>query len=248
MATESPIASGPEYYEGQDLEALADLPHYYRWILKTFGPYLRGTVLEVGAGIGNFSAHYVHGVERAVLLEPARNLYLHLADRFAGAGHVRPVCGLLEDWSAERERVGPADLFDATVLVNVLEHVPDDRGMIARLRDLLRPGGTLLVFVPALKWLYGTLDEVVHHYRRYSFSGLARLVRQAGLELVHLRYFDVLGVLPWLVTGRVLKQRRFNPAAARIYDRAVVPVASRLERLLPLPLGKNLICVARRPG
>jgi SAM-dependent methyltransferase len=246
MAPKALPQGDSEFYEGQDLEALEDLPHYYRWILKTFGPYLRGRVLEVGAGTGNFTAHYVGGVREAVLLEPARNLYPLLASRFAGNRNVVALPGLLEEYCEARQGL-EARSFDAAVLVNVLEHVEDDQGMLRRLGNLLRPGGALLVFVPAVPWLYGTLDSLVHHYRRYSFSRLARTTKRAGLELVQLRYFDVLGVLPWFVTGRILKQRGFDRGAAVIYDRFVVPLASRLERWVNLPLGKNLICVARRP-
>src|SRR5438876_7264771 len=103
MTTETLVTSGPEYYEGQDLEALADLPRYYQWILKTFAPYLTGRVLEVGAGTGNFSAHYVDAVQEAVLLEPARNLYPTLAARVAHRKNVLPVCSLFDDWCAARQ-------------------------------------------------------------------------------------------------------------------------------------------------
>src|SRR5205085_1761515 len=105
-----------------------------------------------------------------------------------------------------------------------------------------------LIFVPAVRWLYGSLDAQVHHYRRYSRHGLARVVRRAGLELLSLRTFDGAGVVPWLVAGRVLRQRAFSPVAARIYDRWVVPVTSRMERWIRPPVGKNLICVAQRPA
>jgi len=250
MALAADWGGGGEVYEGQDLEALNDLPGYYGWILETFAPYLGGRVLEVGAGTGNFAAHYVDAVREATLLEPAPNLYRSLAERFSGKAHVAPIRGLLEDWCDGRR--GPRSLrdgcFDAAVMVNVLEHIEDDRGTVARLGRLLRPEGTLLLFVPALPWLYGSLDALVHHYRRYSSWGLERTVREAGLEVVHLRYFDVLGVVPWFVTGRIFRRRKFDPGAARVYDRIVIPLARRLERWLRVPLGKNLICVARRPS
>jgi SAM-dependent methyltransferase len=237
-------------YEGQDLEALADLPHYTGWIMRGFAQHLRGRTLEVGAGTGSFSARYVDRVDEAVLLEPARNLYPALRARFAGKSHVQAVSGLLEEWIRRSPARGGFDgrPFDAVVMVNVLEHIADDHDTLRTLGELLRPGGKLLVFVPALPWLYGSLDALVHHYRRYTRSTLARAVDSAGLELLSLRYFDLAGVLPWYITGRVLQQRHFSAGAAHIYDRLIVPLASRLERWLPLPLGKNLICVAQRPA
>jgi SAM-dependent methyltransferase len=246
----APVETGPTCYEGHDLEALADLPHYVGWILRDFAGHLHGRVLEVGAGTGNFAAHYLDRVAEAVLLEPARNLYPTLAARFADRPHVRTACGLLEEW-CERPAAhdGPDGRpFDAAILVNVLEHIADDLGTLRRLGGLLKPGGKLLVFVPALRWLYGSLDAQVHHHRRYSRSTLARLMRRASLDLRSLHFFDAAGVLPWFVAGRVLRQRRFSAGAAQVYDRVVVPVASRLERWLRLPLGKNLVCVAQRPA
>jgi len=244
------VATNPACYEGHDLEALADLPHYVGWILNGFAAHLHGRVLEVGAGTGNFSARYVDAVDEAVLLEPARNLYPTLVARFADKPHVQPACGLLEEWMGQTVSQGGPDgrPFDAAVMVNVLEHIADDQSAVRRLSSLLRPGGKLLIFVPAVRWLYGSLDAQVHHHRRYSRHGLTRVVRRAGLDVLSLHYFDLAGVFPWLVAGRVLRQRSFSAGAAKIYDRVIVPVASRMERWLRLPLGKNLICVAQRPA
>ena len=134
--------------------------------------------------------------------------------------------------------------FDACLLVNVLEHIDDDVRTLRCVREILAPGGSLLVFVPALPQLYGSLDALVHHQRRYTKTSLSRVVTQAGFRLTSLRYFDVLGVLPWLLAGRVLKRQQFDRRAAEAYDRWVVPVGSRLERVWEPPLGKNLVCVA----
>ena len=70
---------------------------------------------------------------------------------------------------------------------------------------------------------------------------------RAGFDVSYLRYFDVLGVLPWLVAGRVARQSRFDARAAKLYDRVAVPVGARAERHFTPPLGKNLICVAVKP-
>ena len=244
------VAASPSSYVGHDLEALADLPHYVRWILDGFGGHLRGRVLEIGAGTGNFSAGYLDRVDEAVLLEPARNLYPTLAARFADKPHIQTASGVLEEWIERSPEQGGPDgrPFDAAVMVNVLEHIADDYGTVRRLARLLRPGGKLLIFVPAVRMLYGSLDAEVHHYRRYSRHGLRRVVRQAGLEMVSLQSFDAAGVFPWLVAGRVLRRRSFSAMAAKIYDRWIVPLASRMERWLPPPLGKNLICIAQRPA
>ncbi len=195
------------------------------------------------------SSLYADSVQRLLLLEPAENLHQQLKERFADRPHVQLLCALLEDVHAGEAQApgsqgGP---FDAAILVSVLEHVEDDTEMLAQLFDLVRPAGALLLFVPALPWLYGALDARVHHVRRYTRAGLSEVIRTAGFQLKSISYFDFPGVLPWFVLGRVLRRSSHSARAAKIYDRVVVPVARSLEWLIQPPIGKNLICVARRP-
>jgi SAM-dependent methyltransferase len=242
------VTAAAEAYEGQDLEALADIPNYQKWILDTFPVKPRGRVLEIGAGIGNLARHYVDQVDEAVLLEPAPNLRGRLESGFEGRPTVHVVSALLEQVTGKSVGGVHFELatFDTILLINVLEHVDDDLAMLGRIRSLLRPGGSLLLFVPALPWLYGSLDAMVSHKRRYTREGLREVVASAELEVRFLRYFDVLGVLPWFVAGRVAKREKFDELAAKLYDRTAVPVGARMERHWAPPLGKNLICVAKR--
>jgi SAM-dependent methyltransferase len=240
--------SSPSFYEGQDLEALADVPNYYRWMLGNFHEYLKGNVIEIGAGLGHVSELYADSVEQLLLVEPAKNLHQRLAIRFASKPHVTTRCGLLDEVHAEEIASPGIDgaPYDAALLVNVLEHVEDDVRMLRQLLDLLRPRGALLLFVPALPFLYGALDSRVAHFRRYTRAGLADVVAQAGFKLELLKYFDVFGVVPWLIVGRLLRRAKHSERAAQIYDRLVVPVGRLLESQFPPPLGKNLVAIARR--
>ena len=229
------------YYDGQDLEALATLPAYQEWILEKFRPYLRGKVIEIGAGLGNITSRYADGVEELLLVEPAKNLEGMLRERFESRPHVRVLCALVADVVPAAHGVP----FDSALMVNVLEHVGDDASMLSSIRGILRPKGALLLFVPAGPWLYGTLDEKVGHARRYTLPGLRRLVQDAGFAVETIRYFDLFGVLPWFFLGRVRRIRQFSPRWARLYDRLVVPIAHAVEKYVTPPLGKNLLCIAR---
>lgn len=225
-------------YPGLELEALAQAPNYYRWIIHHFRPWLRGTVLEVGAGLGTFaeSVRAEASPERMVLVEPAPNLLEPLRDRFAGHTDVQIVAGTLET-------LEPAPI-DTAVMVNVLEHIDDDLGTLRDLYCRLRPGGALLIFVPALPWLYGSLDEAFEHCRRYTRAGLRKTIESAGFRPVELRYMNLPGILNWFVAGRLLRVRTIRPGAMRVYDRLVVPVARRIESVVAPPLGQNLLAVA----
>jgi SAM-dependent methyltransferase len=242
----SSMAKAGADYDGQDLEALADLRAYQDWILHRFRPHLKGKVVEIGAGLGNIASRYADAVEDLLLVEPAKNLYPRLMKRFEDKPHVRTICALVESLApvaGAASSIGAP--FDAALLVNVLEHVVDDVSMLRNVRTILRPEGRLLIFVPALPWLYGILDKNVGHERRYTLSGLIQRVEQAGFIVETIRYFDFPGVLPWFIAGRVSRSRRFSDRAAKIYDRLIVPIARAAEKYIKPPIGKNLLCIAR---
>lgn len=233
-------AHDPTHYDGQDLEALDDLVNYQSWIVDGIAPALRGRVLELGAGSGSISAHFVDLVGEAVLVEPAAKLAKTLRARFGDRPHVTVHEGTLETLPR-----APGTL-DGVVMVNVLEHIADDLGALRTAHGLLREGGALAVFVPAVQAIYGNLDARVGHVRRYERAQLERVVREAGYRIETLRWVDGGGVLPWFVVGRVLKRRKFDPAVGKLYDRVAVPLLRRVEARIEPPIGKNLLCVARR--
>jgi len=247
MPDRSTTDHGP-HYAGSDLEALRVLLRYQRWILQKYRPYIGGRVLEVGAGTGSLALQYADAARRAVLVEPAPNLIPVLRDRVAGLDNVEVFEGTLESWRASKASEGPTEPFDAVLMINVLEHISDDAGILKLVYDLLRPGGALLLFVPACPWLYGSLDALVHHHRRYDKDGLRDLLTRTSFQIEALDYFDIAGVLPWWFTGKVLGKDAFSSGLANIYDRVVVPPMSRIEAFVPPPIGKNLTSIAIRPA
>ena len=111
----------------------------------------------------------------------------------------------------------------------------------------LRPGGHLLLFVPALQFLMSKLDRSIGHFRRYHKPDLIEKVTQAGGKILSCTYFDLVGVLPWLIFNKILRKTKFDPGLIGINDRYVIPVSRSLESVVVPPFGKNLILVARKP-
>jgi SAM-dependent methyltransferase len=136
--------------------------------------------------------------------------------------------------------------FDSILYINVLEHVDDDRAELANAWQALKPGGHLLVFVPALQWLFSDFDTQVGHLRRYGRAALKAEAQAAGFAIVKARYFDMAGVLPWYINF-VLLRRPMGSGSVSLYDKVVVPASRFLESLLPPPIGKNILMVARKP-
>jgi SAM-dependent methyltransferase len=178
-----------------------------------------------------------------VCLEPAENLFDDLASYAALTPRVVALRQTLADYE-----IRPDQRFDVVMYLNVLEHIADDAAELRLAASALRPGGAALVFGPALEWLYSELDYKAGHYRRYSIRRLRRLAESAGLEVVSARYFDVLGVLPYLVVYRLLRHQDITGSTMWAYDRVAVPLSRLIQRLLlNPPLGKNVVLVARKP-
>ena len=220
------------------LERLAaDAPQYNRWLTARVAPWVGRRVLEIGAGIGSMAEFFIDR-ERLVLAEPDASYRERLAARFAGRANVSVVPLRLPavDSGLAAERL------DTVICLNVLEHVEADGAALEAMRGLLAPGGRIVLLVPALRFLYGSLDAALGHYRRYAAGELRAKVAAAGLRLKHLEYFNLGGVLGWWLTGRVLQRTIIPTGSLRLYD-ALVPLF-RLERFLPFRIGQSLIAVA----
>lgn len=229
-------------YSGTELDSLVEARNYYRAILKFFRPYVGARVAEVGAGIGTFSSYLLDldAVRELTVLEPAENLFPLLDRRFAGDARVKCIKTYLQHDLALSD-------IDTVVSVNVLEHIEDDGEFLRTAEQILAPGGTILLFTPALPALYGSLDRQFGHHRRYSKTALTEGLRAAGFVLESLRYFDLPGLLGWFIATKVLNQESLRPADVRNYDRFVFSWAAKLEHWWGPPLGKNLLAIARKP-
>lgn len=232
-----------DLYAGDDLETLADMPNYHGWMMDAFTPFVRGHVVEYGAGIGTISSLLLPHADRMTLVEPSANLVRALERRFAQTPQVSVVGDMLE---AHAGALAPNSI-DTMILVNVLEHVEDDAAALRALMAALKPGGALLLFVPALQFLMSKLDRSLGHFRRYHRPDLVAKTKAAGFVVEDCRYLDLFGVLPWFLLNTLMGSMSFDPKLVKINDRYVVPLSRRFESLIPPPFGKNLILVARKP-
>lgn len=242
-------ASGARAYAPQssdpiirDLEIMEQARNYHRWIVSQFDEHLGNRILEVGAGIGTYT-DLLGDRECVVSLDVYGPCVEALRSRFAGRGNVVP--RHMDISRPDREflrRYGA----DTVLCVNVLEHVADDRAALEAMHDALTPGGVLALLVPALPALYGTIDLLVGHQRRYRKQELRGKLEQAGFTGIRLRYMNSLAVLGWYLNNRILKRREESRSQVALYDRWVVPVLSRVERYIAPPVGLSLVAIARK--
>ena len=116
---------------------------------------------------------------------------------------------------------------------------------LSQVRQILADGD-LLLLVPAVPAIYGTLDRAFDHYRRYTKSGLKSLLLGSGFRVEKLQYINLIGVVAWFVSGKVLRRRSLGRAQVLFYDRMIIPWLRRLESLVPPPIGQSLVAIARK--
>lgn len=227
-------------YLSTELTAFKQAPNYYASILSYFAPYLGSRVVEIGAGIGTFSKYFLScpHITSLTLIEPADNLFPILSEEFSGNARVRLVNGHLA-------AVAGSLSCDSAVLINVLEHIDHDEDLLRTIHHSLAPGGTLLLFVPALPGLYGSLDAAFRHVRRYRKAELHALLSKVGFEVVSLRYFNLPGIVTWFLAGKVFKRTSLDPWSVWLYDRLCMSWIPGVERRWEPVFGQSLLAVAR---
>ena len=227
-------------YTGYDLDVMSVAENYNQWILDCFKSYISDNVVEVGAGQGTMSRLLAKHCKNLVAIEPDKNNCLIICDKMKSIQHAEIFCGFLSDFSKNEHPV------NSLMYINVLEHIEDEVAELTVAKQLLSAcNGSLLIFVPALQALYGAIDRQVGHYRRYSKKYLVDLLEnKLNMKIVKIKYFDIAGVIPWYILSRVLKLTGQNPKTVKLYDKLIVPVMRRLEKYLPIPVGKNIFAIA----
>lgn len=206
--------------------------------------FVGGEVAEVGAGIGTFSERLLADgrVTRLLLIEPEPPCAEILARTYASDPRVTVTRDTLPDSPALRDRAGKIDFL---LCQNVLEHIEEELPALRAMAHALRPGGHLSLLVPAHPQLFGNLDRVYGHYRRYTRERVSRVVAAAGLEIEDLYSFNLLGVPGWWL-NRYRRSPGISPGALRAYETLLL-LWQPIERRRRPPWGLSLIAHARKP-
>jgi SAM-dependent methyltransferase len=228
----------PEY-PGKELEAMSFAINYHQWIVDELAPFFGRTMVEVGAGKGDLSAMLIRkGLKQLYAFEPSLNLFPSLRAKAEGLSQVTAINEFFKpDFVPEA--------FDSLLYINVLEHIEDDCAELFSAYRALPIGGYLLLFVPALSWLFSNVDRSAGHFRRYYKKALVKMVEQTGFRVERVRYFDLAGIIPWYVNF-VLLRNTFSAGSVALYDRLIVPPMRVFEKKITPPIGKNILLVARK--
>jgi SAM-dependent methyltransferase len=226
-------------------------PALDRWHFEMLQLYLGRKVLEVGAGAGRITALAAEskGLDELLAIEPSPHCFGLLQSR---------TCNLPKTtvMQTEAAKLLPecAEHFDSVYSVHVMEHVEHDRQLLEEMLALTRPGGNLIILVPALPWLFSELDRNIGHYRRYNKKMVRTLIQGLPVAIERLAYNNFLGVLGSFCFSKIGKvnyqkgdaaKRRFL-GLYRFFSEYVVPGVRVIEKFVPVPLGLNLTVVLRK--
>jgi glycosyltransferase involved in cell wall biosynthesis len=226
------------------LRRMATLSPYNRWLHERFEHFLGNRILEVGSGVGNQTRFFVNERERVIASDIEPHYLRELTSRFADRANVRIASYSFPLSDADRAELA-SERVDTIVCMNVLEHIEDDRSTLGHFLDVLQPNGHLVLLVPAMKPLYGTLDKHLHHFRRYDREELRQKVTEAGFEIEELRFLNRPAVFGWWLSSRVLR-RRVMPKSQLAAFKWIMPVLKLEEKRAP-GFGLSLLVLARRP-
>lgn len=223
-------------YTGTDnLEMMAAAVHYNQYLLSLVRSQAQANdrILDFGAGIGAFAEALAYDGYRVHCIEPD-----------AKQAAIIAAAGLSVSETLEGLANGSIDYLYS---LNVLEHIEDDVATLRQWYQKLKPGGRILVYVPAFQMLYSSMDSKVGHFRRYTRRELTDKVSVAGFAVMVARYVDCAGFLASLlykVAGN--DSGDINRRALVAYDRFVFPLSCVGDSVFSRLFGKNIFLTATR--
>jgi len=225
-----------EYAGTSHLVATRSLVRYNNYVFKLIcrGLDMKGELLEFGPGLGDFLERFKAQGKMIDAVENEPQFFAALKPL------ARTVAGKLGDLPGQ---------YDGIVSVNVLEHIEDDRQVLRDLYAKLKPNGVLNLYLPASQILYGHLDALVHHFRRYDRADLVNKVKEAGFEIEEVFNVDAVGFVAFGIY-KMLKwgDGTITPGSMTFYDNVVFPFTYVVDPLVGRSFGRSIYLRARKKG
>jgi SAM-dependent methyltransferase len=230
------------------LETMAQADRFNRWMYEVVAAeLLPGPTLEVGSGIGNVSMHFLANGTPLTMSDLRPAYCAHLRSAFGGHPHAQGVVQLdLVAEAFDQRYAAMLGQYTNVYALNVVEHIADDGVAVRNAYQLLRPGGRLLILVPAYPWLYNGFDAQLQHYRRYTRRRLTETLGAQGIPVRRSFFFNLIGIAGWFVSGGLLKRSLIPTGQMRLYNR-LVPIFRYLDRLAGQRAGLSVVCVGEKP-
>lgn len=231
-------------YTLEDQERMARAANYFAWQHRLVIRELGQRVVEIGCGIGNFTGLLLDTRRAVAAIDVEAACVERLTQRYPDRTNLEVfACDVMAPAFARLQSFHA----DSCVCLNVLEHIEDHGEALRRMASVLSPGGIVVLLVPAFPTLYGPIDRMLGHHRRYTRASISKLAEAAGLNIKSSRYLNAIGFFGWWANAHILKRTAQSSAQIEIFDRYVVPISSRLESWMHPPFGQSLFIVLKKP-
>ena len=230
-------------YTGNELDLFASAHNWKEHWFKHIKKHLRGSLLEVGAGIGSNTPLFAKCAQVSTItcLEPDSTLATRLEQTLRDEK-------IAKKWKViigATDTLKPETLYDSIVYIDVLEHIQKDKEEIQKAVDLLTPDGKLIVLSPAHNYLYTPFDQAIGHFRRYNRQSISALT-PPNASLLTVNYLDSCGLLASGVNKIFLKSSKPQLSQILFWDKYLVLSSRFLDPILRYTIGKTIVAIWRK--
>ena len=231
---------GDQRVQSEVLEGLATAVNHRQWFVELAIPFLGDDPIEIGSGLGDYALEWAPYFSRFTATEADPDRLVALKERLGGRGRQVDI----------RQMLLPADevnTYSGAVSYNVLEHIEDHVGALQSMARLVRPGGRIVLIVPAFPFAMSPVDIATGHVRRYTKKSMRAALTEAGLTIERLHYANALGLIGYYVATSIFQLTPKEGPMVKLYDRLILPVTRAAERVIRPPFGQSVFAVARAP-
>lgn len=226
-----------KYQGSSTLESMSQADFYNKWTLSKFDKYLKGEILEVGCGIGNFTSTLSKfGRVTAIDIDQT------LIEKFKNGNNANVNAGYGDIEKGEyffKEKA-----FDTIVCINVLEHIRNDTKALENMFKLLKDKGSLILLVPINNFLYGEIDKSIGHFRRYNPKDLLKKMQDLKYSIDFYKKINFAGAIGWFIAGKIFKYKQITENKIKLFN-LISPILY-LENLIEPPVGTSILIVAKK--
>lgn len=229
-------------FEKNSLYRMRSMKNNNRWIFEQIKPYLGSNILEIGSGIGNISKFIAPLNVNLILTDIKENYLNYLQRRFINNPKVKVFKH--DILSSEISNILHFKI-NTVVCTNVLEHIEDDDRALENIYKILFKNGHLILVIPAMKFLYGSLDKKASHFRRYHKKELVNKLENRNFEIEKAYYLNFISTIGWFINSKILKRKLISSFQINILDK-FIPFFSKIEKRFKIPFGLSLIIICRK--
>lgn len=227
------------------------ISRYSQWMFNSYKKYIGKRVLDIGAGIGNMTKFYVDEADLVITTDIFQDQIDIMKQRFGDKKNFGTM--LFDILNSDNINDLKKYKFDTILLINVLEHLEDDRKAIERLKEIIDDNGHIIILVPTLQNLYCFMDKNVSHHRRYDRGVLIKLAQSYDFKVIENKYFNFWGIFPYYIKGKFSKNKLnggsfstdLNENNSRIYNFASA-ILEPVEKIIKPYVGISEIVVLKK--